>query len=176
MDSLFGCQDWRHLVDIENPDERAERTIALFSNQLQAGYVTHMHMRAENRVLKYVLIHATNHRRGREVMKDAMWAVTPDGSFTAFERHNPNQMVLIVPDPNLEPLKANLWARFAGQQVRTDDVHDWLVGELYLPKHLHQVLRDYRKRGVVSFSDYNGRFGFSKNPSVSFPPERPKED
>lgn len=173
MDSLFGCPHWHQLIDVEDYDERAEKIIALFSSQLRADYVTHMYMRAENRALKYVLFHATNHRRGREVMKGAMWAVTPDGSFTAFERHAPDQYVLIVPDPDLEPLKKRLWTRFAGQQVRMKEIYDWLVGELFLESHLHKALRNYRKRSIVDFSDYSGRFAFSKNPLVSFPSQRP---
>jgi hypothetical protein len=176
MDALFGNSNWRQLIEIEDPVARAGATISLFSSQLQAEFVTHMYMRDTRGVLKYVLFHATNHQRGREVMKDAMWAVTPDGSFTAFERDVPEQMVLIVADPDLGPLKTNLWARFGGQQVRMEDLYEWLIGELYLPKHLHQVLRDYRKRGIVYFSDFSGRFGFNKNPLVSFPPERLEED
>ena len=174
LDSLFGCREWRGLVSIKNYGERANQTIALFSRQLQAGFVTHMQMRASNGALKYVLLHATNHRRGRELIKEAMWPVTPDGSFTAFERHDPNQLVLIEPDPDLRPLKDRLWRHFWGRQVRMNDIYDWLLGELYLKKHVHQILRHYRKRAFVEFTDYSGRFGFGKNPLVSFPSERPK--
>ena len=173
MDILFGCPDWRRLVLIKDSTQRAEATISLFSDQLMAEYVTHIYMRDTKGFLKYVLFHATNHSRGREVMKDAMWSVTPDGSFTAFERHTPNQMVLIVPDPDLEPLKERLWTNFAGKDVYMNRLDEWLVSELYLPKHLHQILRDYRNQEVISFSNYEGRFGFKKNPLVSFPKERP---
>jgi three-Cys-motif partner protein len=172
MDSLFGCRHWRELIGIEDNEERAEKIIALFSSQLRADFVTHMYMRAKNGVLKYVLLHATNHRRGREVMKGAMWAVTPDGSFTAFERHAPAQLVLIVPDPDLEPLREHLWTCFAGKQVRMKEIYDWLVGELYLKSHLHTILRDYRNRKIVDFSDYGDRFAFNRDPLASFPSER----
>ena len=174
LDALFGCQDWRGLVGIKDRDERANQTIALFSRQLQAEFVTHMHMRASNGALKYVLLHATNHRKGRELMKDAMWSVTPDGSFTAFERHDPSQLVLIEPEPDLTPLKNRLWKHFLGRQVRMNEIYDWLLSELYLKKHVHQVLRYYRKQGVAEFTGYTGKFAFGKNPLVSFPTERPE--
>ena len=109
-------------------------------------------------------------------MKEAMWSVTPDGSFTAFERDDPNQLVLIAPNPDLHPLKSKLWHRFAGQQVRMQQLYDWLLGELYLQKHLHDVLREYRDEGIVRFSDYGDRFAFGRNPVVSFPPQRPISD
>lgn len=174
LDSLFGCREWRGLVSIEDCEERANQTIALFSGQLQAEFVTHMHMRASNGALKYVLLHATNHRRGRELIKEAMWSVTPDGSFTAFERHDPSQLVLIEPDPDLRPLKDRLWRHFSGRQVQMNEIYEWLLGELYLKKHAHHVLRDYRKRGFAEFTACTGRFAFDKNPLVSFPAQRPE--
>ena len=105
MDSLFGCPDWRELANIEDPQERGSKTIALFSHQLKAEFVTHINMIGANKVLKYVLLHASNHPRGRELMKDSMWAVVPDGTFTAFERDAPDQLILIEPEPSLEPLR-----------------------------------------------------------------------
>src|SRR5690606_19910537 len=84
MDRLFGCEQWRALRANEEPAARAEAIIALFVQQLDADYSTHMYLRGANGALKYVLIHASNHPKGREVMKQALWAVVPDGSFTAF--------------------------------------------------------------------------------------------
>ena len=170
MDSLFGCPDWRNLSSIEDSQERAHETIALFSRQLKAKFVTHMNMVGANKVLKYVLLHASNHPRGRELMKESMWAVVPDGSFTAFERDTPDQLILIEPEPSLEPLKDLLLENFAGRQVCMEKIYDWLLHEWYLKKHVHQVLRECRKQGIVKFSDYEGRFAFDKNPLASFPP------
>ncbi len=175
MDSLFGCQDWRELASIGNPRERERETIALFSHQLKAEFVTHMNMIGDNSVLKYVLLHASNHPRGRELMKESMWTVVPDGSFTAFERDAPDQLVLIEPEPSLEPLKDLLWRNFVGQQVYMEEIYNWLLRELYLKKHVHQVLREYRNQGFVDFSGYEGTFAFSKNPLASFPLWRPTE-
>jgi len=175
LDSLFGCPTWRRLANIQDYEKRMKETLALFSDQLRADFVTHMYMRAKNGVLKYVLFHATNDRKGREVIKEAMWSVTPDGSFTAFEHHNPSQLVLIEPEPDLKPLEDRVWACFAGKQVHMEELYDWLLGELYRQTHLHQVLREYRNRKLVKFSDYEGRFAFNKNPRVHFPPQRPQE-
>lgn len=174
MDSLFGCPDWRSLTTIADPSERAEATIQLFSSQLRAEFVTHMYMRGISKGLKYVLLHAANHKRGREVMKEAIWSIEPGGSFTAYERTNPDQLVLISAEPELGPLKDRLWSEFIGCEVQMDVIYDWLAGELYCKKHLHQVLGDYRRKGILEFSDYAGRFGFSKNPIVHFPAERPR--
>ncbi len=172
MELLFGRNRWQHLADFEVARDREIATVDLFSSRFRAAYVTNMYMRAENGALKYALIHASNHRRGRELIKEAMWTVAPDGSFTASERDSPDQPVLLVPMPDLNPLDDELWQKFAGMNVEMTELYDWLVDQLYLPKHLHKILSDYRKAGVVSASGYSGRFGFNKNPVLSFPSER----
>jgi len=173
LDTLFGGPQWRQLADIGDYDQRTEATIGLFADQLDAAFVTHMRMHASNGTLKYVLFHATNERRGREVIRDAMWSVSPDGSFRAFEHHAPEQLVLFAPEPDFEPLKARLWARFAGTDVRYKEIEDWLLGELYRVPHLRALLREYRDQGILTFSDFGARFAFRNDPLVSFPPERP---
>src|SRR3990172_12108658 len=174
MDALFGSPDWRALPEIHDPEQRAEATLSLFSAQLRAKYVSHMYMRGENNSLKYVLIHATNHEKGRELMKEAIWSVVPDGALAARERDSPDQLVLIVPDPDLTPLTKALCDVFSGTQHRMADLYKWLFPQVYLPKHLHQTLRALRDTGIVEFSGFQGRFGFNKNPMVQFAVPNPK--
>lgn len=177
MDSLFGSKaDWRRLASISDPTRRSEETIAMFSAQLRAKYVTHLQMRASNHALKYVLIHATNHREGRKLMKQALWTVTPDGSFSASERDDPRQPVLIVGKPNLKPLKSALWQEFGGRKASIEALEDWLVDQLYLPKHLHQVIREYRNRDIIEATGYEGGFAFNKSPSFLFPTKPPADE
>jgi len=168
MNALFGTDDWKDLANVTDPKERQRNTINLFSKQLRAEYVTHMYMRGANNALKYVLIHATNHAKGRELMKEAMWAVTPGGTFTAHERGSPNQLVLIVPEPDLHPLEEAILSTFVHQEIRMDKLYTWLTEQVYLKKHLHQVLKNLRHKGRVTFCDYEGRFAFRKNPLVRF--------
>ena len=55
-----------------------------------------------------------------------------------------------------------------------EEIYDWLLRELYLKKHVHQVLREYRNQKFVDCSGYEGRFSFKGNPLVSFPLWRPE--
>ncbi len=162
MDALFGCQTWRDLIDNANYVSRSNEIIELFSKQLKASYVTHLKMRQANGALKYVLIHATNHRKGREVMKQAIWSVTPDGSFSVNVRYSPNQPVLIIPEPNLEPLKKALWKEFIGKCVSMKELYDWLLGEMYIKPHLHEIIRDYRNKKIIKADGFLGRFALDK--------------
>ncbi len=174
MNQLFGCQDWTNLVAIADPQARSDMTIRFYAEQLNAKYVTPMYMRGKNNALKYVLIHATNNQKGRELMKDSIWRITPDGSFTAFERNRPEQLILIQLEPNLSPLENNLWVNFAGREVYMEELYAWLVGELYCKSHLHQLLRSLRNKKVIEAREYQGRFAFNKNPQIIFPPTRPE--
>ena len=172
MDSLFGTDEWRAVAARDYP-ERADGAMELFSSRLKADYVTPMLMRGKNEALKYVLFHATNHPKGREVMKEAMWKADPSGSFTAHERDHVGQLSLFEIAPGLGALKNRLWEDFGGKTVCVKDLYGWLTTTLYLRKHLHAVLKDYHRRGVVQCSGYDGQFTFSQNPRFAFPAKRP---
>lgn len=176
MDTLFGCHDWSDLLEINNPEYRYQETIALFSRQLEARFATHMNMMGTNNAPKYVLIHASNHPKGRNLMKDSMWGispyVSPEGTFTAYERDNPSQLVLIGTNPNLPQLKNMLWTEFAGTRVHTEKIDEWSLYTSYKQTHVRGIVRDYVKREIVGASS---KLVFSKNPLISFPAERPTD-
>lgn len=168
MNRLFGCDSWKSTQNIRDYKSRKNAILSLFSNQLNAKYVTYMQMLSVSNVTKYILIHATNHPSGRNLMKEAIWSVSPEGSYAASERDNPGQLVLLNAEPDLAPLKANIIAEFSGKSVYMNNMYEWLDKEMYLRKHLHEVLRDCRDQGVAVFSEYGDRFAFSKNPLVRF--------
>lgn len=168
MNRLFGSDLWKNVRDIEDSKSRKDAILSCFSDQLNAKYITYMQMDGTSNSTKYVLIHATNHPSGRKLMKDAIWKVSPEGSFRASERDNPNQFVLLNAEPNLDPLKNKVIGQFKEQSLHMNDIYEWLVGEMYLDKHLHVVLRECREQGILTFNGYAGRFAFNKNPLVNF--------
>ncbi len=169
LDLVFGSSGWRQFASIEDPQERSRAVIDFYTSQLNARYVTSMLMHSDNGALKYVLFHACNDRKGRNLMKSALWSITPDGSFSAHERRNPSQPVLIQPDADLRPLQHRLLSAFGGKTVRLKSIYTWLVDELFLEKHLHYVLNAWRKAGKITVSGFEGTFSFKKNPLIAFP-------
>ena len=174
MDALFGCNEWRDLRKIERPIERCEAAIQLFQKYLGARFVTWIKMLGENRAIKYVLIHATNHPRGRELMKEAIWSVAPEGGFSARISDNPGQEFLIQPKPDLNPLTEWLWLKYRGHEVRCQEIENELMTTIFLPKHLHEVIRRLRDQDQIQLLGYTGRFSFAQNPIISFNPKSPK--
>jgi hypothetical protein len=49
-----------------------------------------------------------------------------------------------------------------------NDLYDWLLNQMYLPKHLRRVLREAKNRQEVEFTGYQGGFAFNRNPTVTF--------
>lgn len=78
LNNMFGNSEWRRIRAIPESDQRCEAAIELFKGGIKAKYTTHMKLIG---ITRYVLIHATDHVEGRELMKDAMWAMCPSGGF-----------------------------------------------------------------------------------------------
>ncbi len=174
MERLFGTPEWRNLRDIEDPQERCEAAIQLFQRGLGARYVTWIKMLGENRAIKYVLIHATHHPKGRELMKEAIWSVAPEGEFAARVADNPQQEFLIQPEPDLTPLADWLRHKYLGYAVKYQEIENELIATIYRPKHLHDVIRMLRDNGEIECKEYSGRFSFKQNPTIDFRPKPPK--
>ncbi len=169
MDSLFVTRDWRELRNILDSDERCEAAIRLLKEQLGAKYFTRVKMLGEHSEIKYVLIHATNHSKGRELMLEAVWKMCPTGRFKVRINDNPNQEYLIKPEPNLEPAKAWMWERFQNRTVRMDNIYaamdDEKNGTFYLKKHLHNALREMHSKEQITCPE---KLVFSRNPTIRF--------
>ena len=175
LNKLFGTNEWEEFREIKDKEKREKSIINLFANQLKATYVKYFRMFGSNNALKYVLIHATNHCKGCELMINSMWAISPDGSLAASERDNPDQLTFLNYEPNLTSLRESVYEEFKGKEMPIKEIYDWLFRtQIYKKAHLHQVLRELRdtknKNGIpfVEFSGYSGRFAFSKNPIVKF--------
>lgn len=166
LDKLFGSNEWGEIRSISNYNTRIDKIMSLFSEGLKAKYVTHMQMRGKNGSLKYMLIHATNNNLGKTKFKEALWQVKPDGVFSAYERHNPAQMILIAPQPDLESLKRELQLQFGDKPMQMNNLYDWLVGTLYLNKHLHKAIGELHREELAIYSGYQGRFAFKNNPVI----------
>jgi len=169
MDSLFVTTKWRNLPNIQDADERCEAAIRLLKEQLGAKYFTRVKMLGEHSEIKYILIHATNHPKGRGVMLEAVWKICPTGGFKVRINDNPHQEFLIKPEPDLEPLKQWLWSKFRNKTVKTEHIYatmnDENNGTFYLKKHLHEALKEMHSKDQITCLE---KLIFSHNPAICF--------
>lgn len=119
-DNFFGCPDWRDALPLSGA-ERENTLRLLYQRRLRdrdgvaAQYVRFFTMTDRNKAAIYDLFFATNHAKGIDAMKDAMWSVDPGGDYTFSDATNPEQEVLFEPEPDWPKLIDTLVAKFQGQ-------------------------------------------------------------
>ncbi len=130
LDSLYGCDDWRAYVDLDDGRERRRSLFELYKRQLrQAGaeHVVHFDLydRGQHR---YSIFHASRHPRASNEMKAAIWSVDPGGGF-AFHGGQTEQLALGV-EPNFRPLQDALRREFRGDRwVTIEEVEAFVMSD-----------------------------------------------
>lgn len=162
LNSVFDGDKWKKIC-AEESDDRAEQCADLFREMTEARWGTHIRM-LDNGRIRYFLLHLTNHDDGRDLMKHCIWKVCPDGGFYASKSDNPRQRYLIVPKPDLSPLRGWVTERLRPGPKRWQGLDDDLREELWLSKHLNEVIREMRKSKEITADGYTGPFSPKNNP------------
>ena len=118
LNELFGCSDWKKLIQIEDAAKRRSALYGLYADQLRAAgaeQVIHFDIFDENR-LKYSIFFASQHEIGADRMKAAIWKAAPLGDF-AFRGSQTPQLTLAA-SPTFEPLKDQLTKKFGDGEWR----------------------------------------------------------
>ena len=112
LDELFGCPDWRAIVEIEDSEQRRKGLYDLYERQLLAAganHVVHFDIYSGSRLI-YSIFFATRHELGCDRMKAAIWKVAPEGTYEFRGTHG-GQLALSL-EPSFEPLKMQLLDEF----------------------------------------------------------------
>jgi three-Cys-motif partner protein len=111
-DAMFGCADWRELIEIDDTEKRRIALCDLYETQLRdagAKHVIHFDIFDGNR-LKYTIFFAIQHELGADRMKAAIWKAAPQGDFEFHGSKTPE--LTLITEPTFEPLKDQLSAKF----------------------------------------------------------------
>ena len=145
LDSLYGCDDWRAYVDLDDGRERRRSLFDLYKRQLrQAGaeHVVHFDLYDRGQH-KYSIFHASRHPRASNEMKAAIWSVDPGGGFV-FHGGQTEQLALGV-EPNFRPLRDALRCEFRGDRWVTIEEIEAFVMSDKTDYHLSQL----RKHALI---------------------------
>jgi len=130
LDDLFGTDEWRGAEDLSG-EERKRFLYGLYARRLKevgARHVVHFDLYEGNRLV-YAIFFATQHAKGCDLMKRAIWKVAPSGDF-AFRGAKNEQLVLGVDNPDFLPLRAILAERFRGEEwVDIDDLVEFMASD-----------------------------------------------
>lgn len=163
LDSIFGSTTWKDNIGSGILDLRLKETMDYIREQLNAKWSTFIRMLGENNQTRYVLLHLTNNDKGRDLMKDCMWKICPDGDFYAKKTDAIDQLNLIKLEPDLNSLKNWVIEKIKRNPMRWQQlIHD-IRSEIWRETHLNDVIRKLKKDKVIIATDYD-RFTPSNNP------------
>ncbi len=167
LSDIFDGDEWRTRLTEGEFDVRADRAVDLLAAKVGAKWATFIRMLGDTDVTRYLLVHFSNHPDGRDLMKEAMWSVCPDGGFYARRSEDPSQQILISRQADLKPLRALIERELRTCPRRWKQLHEITRPTVWRDTHVNQVVRDLRNQGVVAASEYRGKFGPGANPLLT---------
>lgn len=117
LDSLFGCEEWRKGVELDDPVVKKDFFYNLYRDQLKqagAAYVLHFELYEGGRLV-YAIFFGTKHLLGCDRMKQAIWKVAPFGDF-AFRGTRSDQLGLDLAHVDPGQLGNELREVFSGRE------------------------------------------------------------
>ena len=116
LNDLFGSPDWRGGLEMPGGMQRKGFFYSLYERSLReagAKFVLHFELYKNERLI-YTIFFATQHEKGCEVMKKAMWNTAPFGDFK-FKGGRAHQLTLGGETVDLTPLREELHEEFGHQ-------------------------------------------------------------
>jgi three-Cys-motif partner protein len=129
-DELFGTNEWRKALAMAGTEkeqflrELYQRRLMDQNDGVAAKYTRYFTMKNDRNRPIYDLFFATNHPKGIDVMKDAMWNVDQSAGFSFSDATVPGQETLFTAEPDWDALMKLLATRFKGQLVSWNQVEE----------------------------------------------------
>lgn len=155
LEDLFGTPEWRAVAAIPDTFARRRAFLDLYEIQLRrsgAKYVLRFDLFDKGRYV-YTIFFATNHIRGCERMKDAIWKVMPDGGFQYRDRDD-SQLMLDVLEPRLDLMQEQIlqFLHERGEPVLGSHLEHWAQGDgtpFRKSNHLRAALKALKAKGAI---------------------------
>lgn len=145
--SVFGTKEWKSILDNLETYSSAQRRHflhTLYKDQLnKAGlkYVISFEMKNDKNATDYFLYYGTNHIKGLEKMKDAMWKVDNSGAYTFSDYvAKKKQIEFNFTDfdaPDLNVLANQIFEKFKGKSVTSETVKDYVLVNTIFRRNVH---------------------------------------
>jgi three-Cys-motif partner protein len=178
---LFGTDEWKNIVDNLDDFTPAQRRYflhKLYKDQLhKAGlkYVISFEMKNEKNATEYFLYYGTNHIKGLEKMKDAMWKVDRSGAymFSDYDAKKPQLELDFVEfsKPDLSILADQIYEKFKGQKSLACRVKDFVVTDTIFRRlnHATEALKILEKDGrILNVENRGKKMSYPDNSIIIF--------
>ncbi|MGB3696270.1 MAG: three-Cys-motif partner protein TcmP [Gordonia sp. (in: high G+C Gram-positive bacteria)] len=170
--ALFGCDEYKNAPPAGDPT-RSQFIHDLYARQLRkecgfAHVASFRMINATGHTGSY-LFFCTQNAKAYDKMKEAMWAIAPDGDYRFDDRYS-DQPMLFGNDANTGPLQDQLAEHFAGQTVTVETVIDYVLDT---PFHSNQVraktLAPMQRAGRISSPNQKRKNTFPAGTLITFP-------
>lgn len=155
LNKLFGISDWNKMIDIKDPDEKTNYLRDLYIRQLKSysniKHILYFKMVNKHNQIAYFLIFGSNHWKGIEVMKNAMWAIDPTGNYTFSDLSHSGQSTLIDFAGFDYSLIQNELRKLAGRKLTISEIEEYIaIKTPYTTNKLKtEVLKPMELRGEL---------------------------
>jgi three-Cys-motif partner protein len=166
LDTIFGGEEWRTEITAPDVNERMSQAVRLLARKVRAKWWTYVRMVTGGQATRYILLHLTNHDKGRELIKDCIWSIIPEGGFEVLKSEDPRQPMLIEREPDFTPLRAWVLQRLAEGPQRWSDLEEGIRSTHWRTKHLNDMVKELRRDDMIVADDYGGRFSRTANPRL----------
>jgi three-Cys-motif partner protein len=167
INRVFGGKEWEDSCLRSDSDDRGESAIQLIKDKIGAKWATYIRMLGENQKTRYFLLHLTDHPAGRDLIKEVVWKCCPENGYYARKKDNPNQQYLIKPEPDLTGLRNWLLTKLSRKPYTWNELTEMLRKEIWLNKHLWQVVKEVKNANRINVTHFSGRFSQKANPTLS---------
>lgn len=152
LNRLFGTDKWREYIEKDAP------LVDLFKDRLKeeagAKYVWSFRIMKFGRTW-YYLVFATNHIKGLEVMKEAMFKVDKRGTYTIGDIPS-GQRTLLDSDMINKEVAEIVYKKFAGQTVGIEKIREFVIAETnYIFRK--RILKELENQGKIANVKKDGK-------------------
>jgi hypothetical protein len=172
-DRVFGGTFWRHVAD-QAPQDKVHWLLQQYRQTVARAGFTHVldFELVDRRGQALYLVYGTNHDKGLEKMKEAMWEVDAAAGIGYRDPRDPDQQTLdIEVEPQTAPLRRLLHNHLAGlpdQRARVEELRRYaFYSTVYKKSQVTPVVKDMLDRGDLVLAD--PARGFSLGGVVQLP-------
>ena len=169
LDTIFGGEEWRTEITAPEVNERMSQAVRLLARKVGAKWWTYVRMVTGGQATRYILLHLTNHDKGRDLIKNCIWSIIPEGGFEVLKSEDPRQPMLIEREPDFAPLMAWVIDKLRAGAQRWSALEEGVRSTHWRTTHLNDVVRTLRREEAIVADDFVGRFSRSADPLLRLP-------
>ena len=175
LDILFGTDEWRHIRDVEG--FRDYPLLELYKKQLRdccnVKYISSFKMIGEYNQVIYHLVFCTNHLKGLDVMKRAMWRVDRTGQYKFSDRDVLGQSYLFdfQDEEYWVPAAAQkILNKFKGTTISVKNIEEFIIAdtEFIFKKSILKYIEKKMPKKILRVSHQKRKGTFLDHCEITF--------